>query len=543
MVDLNEDIVYRCKDCYKIPSIKLFYNDEGSFLDVKCENKHSYILNLKQFKDNSIFKCYNCLKELNSLNMFYCYEIKKVFCNECKLKNSNYRYIHLIKYDSFCLKHSNKYYYFCKKCMENLCEKCLKEHQHKNYIYIQKYLSNNLKKTINSEINYLINNINELEKLKVSILKYLNEFIELNKNEIIFYKNIYSTFLFEENQKNLNCNVIENLKTLKIKFSNKCVEKILNSGNKLLDLLKNIKLGNNTLTNIKTINTQNSGIYHLSILKNGDFASSSSDGELTIYDKKTFNSKLVIYEHYTALYYFTQLKNGNIITCSGDKTMKIIELNNDTYNVIQTINCDSPIYKVIEINNLISVSNKGLMQIWEKNKLNNIYYNVTNVIIQKTYSSCNILQISNNEIVTASRGDKILKFWDFEFKNIFTLNNIETQWASGCICMLDIDILCVATSYSNGFYLIQISTHQIINKINGPRFVYDIIKCIDDYFLAAVIGKDYDNSIIKYKYENGNFIFMNQIVNIHEGSIHTLVELENGLIVSGSNDRLLKIWE
>ena len=74
---------------------------------------------------------------------------------------------------------------------------------------------------INSEINNLINNINELEKLKVNILKYLNEFIELNRNEIIFYKNIYSTFLFKENQKNLNCNVIENLKIL---------EKILNSG-------------------------------------------------------------------------------------------------------------------------------------------------------------------------------------------------------------------------------------------------------------------------------------------------------------------------
>ena len=71
--------------------------------------------------------------------------------------------------------------------------------------------------------------------------------------------------------------------------------------------------------------------------------------------------------------------------------MKIIKINNDKYNVIQTINCDSPIYKVIEIKNLISVSNKGLMQIWEKSKINNKYNNVTNVIIQKTYSSCNIL--------------------------------------------------------------------------------------------------------------------------------------------------------
>ena len=459
MADIYEDIIYRCKDCYKIPSIKLIYKNEGSFLDIKCENKHNYIHNLKQFKDNSIFKCYNCLKELNSLNMFYCYEIKKIYCNECKLKNPNYKYINLIKFDSFCLNHSNKYTYFCKKCMKNLCKICLKEHLHNNYIYKQKFLSNNFKNKINSEINNLINKIEELEKIKIDIVKYLNEFIELNKNEIIFYQNIYSTFIFEENQKNLNCNVIENLKTIKIKFSNKCIEKILNSGNKLLDLIKNIKLGNNILTNIKTINTQNSGIYHLSILKNGDFASSSSDGELTIYDKKTFDSKLIINEHYIALYYFTQLKNGNIITCSGDKTMKIIKINNDKYNVIQTINCDSPIYKVIEIKNLISVSNKGLMQIWEKSKINNKYNNVTNVIIQKTYSSCNILQLSNNEIVTASRKDKILKFWDLEFKNIYTLNNIETQWASGCICKLDTDILCVATSYSNGFYLIQISTH------------------------------------------------------------------------------------
>ena len=549
------NFIYRCKDCFNIPLLKVIYEKEGTFLKVKCENyNHNSLNNLYSLKEISIIKCNNCLKEYDIFNMFYCFEINKVFCNECKLHNKSNSYINLINLDSLCLIHSKQFKYYCQKCMKNLCKDCIKSHEHSNYIKTQNYFSIKFKDIINKEINCLENNINQLEEFKYKFINYLNEYIELNKVELLFYKNIFSTYLYEEKMKNLNCHIIQNLKELKIKFSNKCNEKILKQGNNLLTLIKSIKLGNNNLTHIKTINSQNSGIYHLSILQNGDLVSSSSDGDLTIYDQKTFNIKLTLNEHYTALYYFTQLKNGNIITCSGDKTMKIIELNtynnnkdnnnnnNIYYKVIQILNCDSPVYKVIEYkNNLVSVCNKGIMQEWRKNNLK--YYNVTNIIIQKINSSCNILKISNNEIVTSSREDKVLKFWDFQYKNIFTINNIETQWASGCICMLNSEILCVATSYSKGFYLIEISSHQIINKINGPRFVYSIIKCFDDYFLTAVIGKDYDNSINKYKYEKGKLILINENLNVHDGSIHTLAQLENGLIASGSNDRCLKIWE
>ena len=58
-----------------------------------------------------------------------------------------------------------------------------------------------------------------------------------------------------------------------------------------------------------------------------------------------------IKEHLGAIHYFTQLNNGDIITCSQDKTMKIINLKGENkYNIVQTlIGHNHWVCKVIEI--------------------------------------------------------------------------------------------------------------------------------------------------------------------------------------------------
>ena len=90
-------------------------------------------------------------------------------------------------------------------------------------------------------------------------------------------------------------------------------------------------------------------------------------------------------------------------------------------------------------------------------------------------SYCNILKINENEFVTSSCNDKCLKFWNSNnYSNIATINNIEPASTSRALCIIEDDILCVGGTNSKGFYLIKISTHQIIKNIIGPKTIYSI---------------------------------------------------------------------
>ena len=159
-----------------------------------------------------------------------------------------------------------------------------------------------------------------------------------------------------------------------------------------------------------------------------------------------------------------------------------------------------------------------------------------------SYSNCNILKINENEFVTSSCGDKCLKFWNSnDYSNIATINNIETEWTFRTLCIINEDLLCVGGTNSKGFYLIKISTHQMIKNILGPQIIYSIYECFDGLLLCSVKNENGNYAIVKYRYENEN---MNKIIEkekIHEGIIYTCFELKDGIILSGGGDNI-KLW-
>ena len=97
------------------------------------------------------------------------------------------------------------------------------------------------------------------------------------------------------------------------------------------------------------------------------------------------------------------------------------------------------------------------------------------ITFQNSNNNCNILKINENEFVTSSEKDKCIKFWNSnDFSNIATINNIETNWTLRTLCIINENILCVGGSNSKGFYLINISNHQLIKNILGPQIIYSI---------------------------------------------------------------------
>ena len=224
--------------------------------------------------------------------------------------------------------------------------------------------------------------------------------------------------------------------------------------------------------------------------------------------------------------------------------MNIIQLiDENTYNLEQKLTGHSSnVWNVIEIrdNELVSVSYDKTMKKWEIK--NNKYECTKTINFQNNQSHCNILKLNENEFVTSSCGDKCLKFWNSnDYSNIATINNVETEWAFRTLCIIDDDILCVGGTNSKGFYLIKISSHQIIKNILGPKAIFSLYKCFDGLLLCSVTNENGNCASVKYKYENQNMIKIVEKEKIHEGDIYTCIELDDGTVASGG-DKLIKLW-
>ncbi len=303
---------------------------------------------------------------------------------------------------------------------------------------------------------------------------------------------------------------------------------------------------NNTFSsNTKTLKYHEKRINHLCQLNDGRLISCSSDGSLIIYKKDNFELDLEIKEHSTSIRSFTQLIDGRIITCSEDKIMKIIKLKEDNKYEIEQIlegHKDS-VNKVIEIekNKLISVSSDGIMKLWILNNKNK-FECIINIIFQNSNSICNSLKVNEKEIAVCSYSDKNIKFWNLiNYSFITNIDNIFFDIGYYRMCLIEEDILCIGGTNSSGFYLIKISTHQLIKNIPGPYSIISIFKSLDGLILCS-IAKNSIHSLVKYKYENENLIEVIKKENAHSNYIWTCIELNNGIIASGGADSLIKLW-
>ena len=560
--NFNPNDIPRCPDCNLICSLKLNYKEGNPMINYECENEHKGNILLKEYMNKynkfSLLKekCKDCEKNQKEIkgDFFYCSKCNKFICYDCALNHpygEKHNIILFQRYDSLCKIHSNTYSFYCIKCKKNLCIYCKSKHEFHDLIDLSKFnYSEESKNKLEEEMKNIEIKIKNLDIIKKNIINEIDKIKESSELEMKFIKILLYTYKYEENQNNLNYNIIQNLKNFeKIFKSNKIFiyERVYEEGNKYISLLQNLQniKSNSFKNNFKTLKNHTNSVYYLSKLNDGRLISSSDDCLLNIYKKDSYELQLSIKEHSGPIRSFTQLKDGRIITCSGDKTMKIIKLiGEDKYQIEQTLQGHTNyVYKVIEIkeNELISVSYDKTMKIW---KLNNQFECFKTITFQNSDSYCNILRLNENEFVTSSCSDKCLKFWNSnDYSNITTINNIETHWSLKTMCLLEDDLLCVGGNNSKGFYLIKISTHQLIKNIIGPKTIWSINECLDGLFLCSIIDEKGNHSLVKYKYEQQNLIKIAEKEKAHDNLIYSCVELNDGTIASGGEDKLIKLWE
>ncbi len=122
------------------------------------------------------------------------------------------------------------------------------------------------------------------------------------------------------------------------------------------------------LNNTKTVTPHNSYISNIILLKNNKIATSSIDYYINIYNKDTFEKEYSIQEH-SFVDWIEQIKDGTLISCPRDNTIRLYEINDKSYKAINVIKESSSAWKMKELENgkLISTMSNGDIKIWNKN--------------------------------------------------------------------------------------------------------------------------------------------------------------------------------
>ena len=556
--NFDPDNVLRCPQCSLICSLQLNYKKDGkSTISYNCKKNHSGIKLLKDYLDNNINNalskknCNECQKKINQINsdLYYCSICDHFICNICQKNHPNgnkHNVINYKKYDSLCKKHGNTFCFYCSDCHYNICIYCQGEHKNHNLKNLfDVNFSEEEKKRIKIKMNethFIMSKLDLLINHVSSILTKLKESYQIYK----FYNYLLSTYNYEENQNNLNYYFIENIKHFQELLRINPIDSFdplnnkFNKCNTIFQNICNINLNNN-IKNDYIILDMTPNPYYINLLKDGRLICALEGGSLKIYKKNTFEVQLTILEHKKSIYFFNQLHDNRIITCGADNIMKIIKLLEDNkYNVDDILTGHkSSISKVIEIkiNILASISDDKTIKIWKlvDNKFNCID---TKMISFSEYSSYNIIKINENEFANSSSSDKLLIFWNSNnYSTITKISNLEINSNINNMILLNNDLLCVAGNSPNGFLFIQISTHQLIKQINGPKYINSMYYCFENTFLCSIsnedINKNLITSLVKYKYENGELKKVFEKMNGIDEDFDSLVEINEKIISVG----------
>ena len=332
---------------------------------------------------------------------------------------------------------------------------------------------------------------------------------------------------------------------LDLKEKIKKLEETLTQKEKEKENDRNDNLYNNF--NIKSKNSINRLNYHkkgvncLTILNDGRLVSGSSDNSIIIYNNITYEPDLIIKEHNDIIVCITKLSSGILDSCSRDKTIKLFDIKEKNYEILQTLDYHlNWVFKIIELynNNLVSCSlDENIIFYFKYNSQYQVDYKIT------TKGSCSsIIQTKENEICyfdhMKDNGTNIC-FFDLnlkKIKSIISYKNINNH-IFRTFNMITKDLLIIGGK--NKISIININQYKIVKEIEVQKSnISGFCMLNEKMFLTGD-----DNGIIRqWKIEGNNLILVSKKEKSHDGVICAFMKLGNGLIASCSFDNSIKIW-
>ena len=543
----------------------------------KCKLTYEKI---KQNEDNKIlYKCY-CGNNI-------CKKCKQAHLDE-NIKDKNSHNMIDFKYKDYkccCSNKGKKYNSFCLSCKTNLCQLCFENHKDHEKINFgelanitdekKKMLIQNIKKQKTK-----IDKFNEIiddwyKKVKIIIDKY--------KKRLELY---YQINLIIINRYNSNTNYYEEIKNtdyLRIDFDEN-FNNLINSEN---DFLKQNSIIYNLLNDIigkkkispiidnvnkfKNINLKdnknlNGCVRHIcEINKDGtlivDNINNNKDELYLFKPIEEYNNQIIFVPQFskeedTKILNLKELKSGYLLVIN-EKYFEIREAKT-TPNSLKTTqkvkgeDNDERFINIIELINgfLISISYsisdkyKNYIIFWKKNIMSGIYEIFKK--IEKREKPIEISEINKEKFVVLFENNYLYCYNSNINKiNETKLIKIDSQFPLKKMIKVKEDgILFI---YENYFFLFSLSSLQLRN-IPIEHNITDICYISDNFFLGSFSEENNQEFLLLYidliKFEINKFnCIKRKGTIIHKQRINCIYQLNNGNIITGSDDKTIKIWE
>jgi WD40 repeat protein len=194
--------------------------------------------------------------------------------------------------------------------------------------------------------------------------------------------------------------------------------------------------------------------------------------------------------------------------------------------------------------------------LYKKNNLNELYNEIKNIKINEEIK--NINYINENIFCNIQPENESVTFYDVEDlnDNNLVIKNIQTEFGRYNVKNVE-KYNCVFIAGLFGIYTISTVKYAIISFF----LLNERISCIDydfinNYLICGSIKKNSNNknynlilfNIKQEKSENNTFDEINifekeRINNVHHDDIIVIQNSRDGFILTGSNDKTIKIWK
>ena len=373
------------------------------------------------------------------------------------------------------------------------------------------------------------------EEVVKELIETIKDFKE--KNDIIDKKISY----FEDNQSKMVDKINELTNEIKnLKIENFEIKKQLNN----LNQTKDFSL---SAINLKKEVKYSDYIFCLATLNDNRIASGCRDGLINIY-KPNYDLDFQIKEHSGRVFYLFTHSNGNLISCSYDKTIKVFSFLDDdnNYKCIQTIsNHRSAVFKVIEIHEekILSISADKTIIIFNKENNDEFTYEKT---IKCNDISEDVVLCLDKEIATASHSESI-HFFNYEFAeedNNSPIMDIKVTGWNNVLKVLNENLFVCGFG---GIYLINLNTKDIIQKYEFTDKLSnfeDLKFCLITNIKNKFIFGDNEGGLMLCEFnEKTKKLTYNEYKKMHESWIRTLLLRKEDIFITAGNDCKMKIWK
>ena len=509
-----------CPDCQmRSPHIeKLYYDDESKDFLVKytciCSNdmKQKEIPLMKILSNKEPLNL--CILHTEQKLIAFCKNCKRAICNICK---NELHQNHNIDMDII-----NKS--ISKEDADNML-KIIKEKEQQFNLEIDK----NEQKMENG----IDNMIQKLNEEKINYKKQLENYKDNNQKTFDFLKNLYCRYInnfdYEENKNNENidnninndimlANHINNFAITNSNMPklNSNIDEIINQfKNEQKDLKLNYDYGfyknEKIYSNKESINCNNKNETEKSINYNNTLSNKNNSINnyiLTNSVNNSVNNNILninkplknficiktLKGHTEKIVSLLELSSGLLATGSYDNTIRIWNINNDKEDIIIKENENSRIFCLLEFeqNKILCGTSNNVINLWDINSLGDkCIYSFQG---HSLWINC-LVKINNKYFASASNDTKI-KIWDYYNRK--------------CLKTLDGHVDCILS-----LILLQKNNNYL---------------CSGSADLTVRI----------WDWENNKCLY---VLKGHEKWVKCLLELDNGIIVTGSDDKSIKLWK